>query len=231
MSNETANKPTAADPTVLAGGDTGTASAGAANASSTTTTATLLGDSGEGAKGAQGDAGGKEKTGDSATAKSGDGAAAALDIKLPEGIEVDKNTLEWFRTTATEQKLTPEQASKVVEGFAGLQEKQRQALEVEPKDWERSLVEDPEVGGQKWAESKQTALTAVKRFASAGFVNLLNETGLGSHPDVVKTFIAIGRAIREDNNAGSRAGAGQPAQLTDRELNDLRFPSSKSVGR
>jgi hypothetical protein len=205
-----------------ADGSQGAGKAAATNASATKET--LLGGAGEGDKGAQEETEGGEKKGEA-------GAPAELKIELPEGVVADKETLSWFKDVATEKKLTSEQATAVAAGFVALQEKQRQALDVQQKDWEQTLVNDPEIGGQKWAESKQTALNAVKRFAHGGFVDLLNETGLGSHPDVVRTFIAIGKAIQEDNNASSRAGAGQPAQLTEKELNDVRFPSSKDVGR
>ena len=43
------------------------------------------------------------------------------------------------------------------------------------------------------------------------FADLMNETGMANHPDMVKTFARIGAAMGEDDSdTGGRAGAGAP---------------------
>lgn len=165
-----------------------------------------------------------KKVDEVAPAKSGDGDSAELKIVLPEGVVADPDTMKWFEESAKKSGLNSEQANTLAAGYVELQKKQSEALDAQKRGWEKELKDNPEIGGAKWAESQQTALTAVRRFAPQGFIDLLNETGLGSHPDVVATFIAIGNATKEDNNAGSTGGGGGPA--TEKDLNDIRFPSS-----
>jgi hypothetical protein len=42
------------------------------------------------------------------------------------------------------------------------------------------------------------ALKARERFSTPALRQLLNETGFGNHPEVIKFFAKVGKAMRED---------------------------------
>jgi cell fate (sporulation/competence/biofilm development) regulator YlbF (YheA/YmcA/DUF963 family) len=62
--------------------------------------------------------------------------------------------------------------------------------------------------GDKYDESVNFARWTAQEFGDEGLINLLESTGLGSNPDVVKLFAKIGRAMADDRARGS--GSNRP---------------------
>jgi hypothetical protein len=179
----------AAEGADLGGADTGTSQAAGAE--------TLLG---------------AEQPGEQNTEVTGqDGAAAqgapdAYDFKVPEGFEIDSEVLEQFTGIAKQLGLTQEQAQGVVDlqtkliekGEATRQEALQNALDEQASRWADEIKNDPELGGAKFEETTRVALRAVQAFATDDLRLLLNESGIGNHPEMVRLFHAIGLAISED---------------------------------
>ena len=57
--------------------------------------------------------------------------------------------------------------------------------------WANAAHSDPELGGRALAAARQ----AVERFGGARLKQALEETGLGNHPEVIRAFYRIGRAM------------------------------------
>ena len=70
-----------------------------------------------------------------------------------------------------------------------------------------------------------TARRAIERFGTPALRQLLNETGLGNHPEMVRLAVRVGRALAEDSVAGARA-APQATQSEDAVLAVL-YPSMR----
>lgn len=71
---------------------------------------------------------------------------------------------------------------------------------------------DKEIGGDKLTASLSKAQQALETFGTPELKEYLNETGLGNHPELVKAFVKIGKAMSEDNmvsaaNTGQRSAA------------------------
>jgi hypothetical protein len=68
----------------------------------------------------------------------------------------------------------------------------------------------------------------VKDFGGEPLVKLLNESGLGNHPLLVKAFVAIGKARAEDRIGGTSNAAGKsnlsPDEQLQRDLYPTMFP-------
>lgn len=206
---------------------------------------TILGDAASGNDGA-GDAGEKGKEGEAGEGegsekgdKSGDaafevlGAPEAYDLKVPDdlaaaGMTFDKEAFEAVEPVLREMNLSNEAAQKLVEAYAGkvipLVEKRAgermDAGAVEMRtNWEKEARADPEIGGAKFDETKAFARQTFVRFgvqADGPFLKLLEESGLGNHPDMLRFVANVGRLTGE---AKVDAGAGaQPApkRLADR---------------
>lgn len=143
--------------------------------------------------------------------------AAPFDIKLPEGVDIDKGFLEGFKTAAQAQKLTPEAASGLAAWYADnykkAVEENAKAVAKQGEDWKAALKADPEFGGQKLTESAQAAQKAWQRFGGEKLLGEIRTLGLEYHPGLTKMMAAIGKAMAEDNSAG---GA-RPPQPTDAE--------------
>jgi len=148
----------------------------------------------------KGDANAQTKTQDDAG--KGDGAKAdepvVYDFKLPEGVELDGAAADKFKAVAAELKLPADGAQKVVDLYAGLKQAEAEAFKSQVEAWGNEVRADKEIGGAKLDENLATARKAVDTFGTPELKSLLNSTGMGNHPEVVKLMVKIGKAISED---------------------------------
>lgn len=74
--------------------------------------------------------------------------------------------------------------------------------------WGEQSRNDKELGGQKFDDNLATAQKGVAAFASDGFKRVLDETGLGNHPEVLRHFYTLGQKVSEDKLVFGGATAG-----------------------
>jgi len=213
-----------------AAGDQGGGKPAEQGGSSTRTSA--LDGPGEGDKGTQTKPSGKE-AGAGAPADGGKGTDAALEVKLPDGVEADPKVLDWYKSAAKEAGLNSESASKLAEGFLKFQQGAGdaavEAWKQQGKDWFDDLKADPKFGGANLDANLAAFQAAVNRYGGKQLAADLRQYGVDNLPSLVRAFAEVGKAIREDTTAGAR-GSQVGAELTEAELNDARFPSSKGMG-
>jgi len=90
-------------------------------------------------------------------------------------------------------------------------EKQQAQMEEIRNEWAESAKTDKEFGGDKLPESLMSAKKALEAFGTPELKTLLNESGLGNHPDVIRFMVRAGKAISEDGFvSGARGAAGSP---------------------
>ena len=65
-------------------------------------------------------------------------------------------------------------------------------------EWRQQATADKEFGGQKLEENLVVARKAMQAFASPELKQLLAQTGLGNHPEVIRMFVKAGKSISED---------------------------------
>ena len=150
---------------------------------------------------------------------------AALEIKLPDGLEVDAASLEWFKGAATELGLNSETASKLVTMNA---ERAKADNEKVQAIWADELKKDPEFGGDKLAATVLDAKRALRKFGGEEFAATMEAAGFSNHPDMVRTFTRIGRAMHEDSSdtGGGARGSG-PVSEYDRQK--ALYPNSPEL--
>lgn len=154
--------------------------------------------------------------------------AAAVDappaeyvFTAPEGMEYDAETMGVYAEAAREAGLSQEKADLILGKLAPhMAEKQAQALVQAREDWAASAKADKEYGGEKLAESLGTAKKALDAFGTPELQTLLNESGLGNHPEIIRFMVRAGRAISQDTfvPAGRQTGEGDARRL---------YPNSK----
>ena len=125
-----------------------------------------------------------------------------IELKLPEGSLFAPETVAKVAARAKEQNLTPEQAqaelnreSDLVKSFV---EGEKIKLAKEANSWVEASKVDPEIGGEKYAANAEVAKRVVNRFGTEAFKKALNDSGLGNHPELVRVFVRIGRAMTDD---------------------------------
>lgn len=146
-----------------------------------------------------------------------------VEFDVPEGVALDEQGATEFKALAKELKLQPEAAKKLADLAASRARAQHEAHAALIESWAESVKTDKEIGGEKLAENLAVAKRAVDTFGSPALKELLNQTGLGNHPEVVKAFFKAGKAISED---GFVRGAPK-APATESDLAKSLFPSMK----
>lgn len=136
--------------------------------------------------------------------------ASEYALAAPEGMgNYDQDLSQEMRSIFHEAKLTPEQAQfvhdKYVERFMGqtdlAQANQTQQIEA----WDKEIKDE---FGTAFDERISAARTAVREFGGDDLANLMDETGLGNHPVLVKAFVKAGMALGQsgqfkEGNSGS----------------------------
>lgn len=197
----------AAGATGAAAGATGaTAATGSTGATGATATAGATGATGAAASGATGATGAPEK----------------YEFKAPDGVTLDTDLVAGLEGIAKDLKLSQADAQRIADLGVKLSQKHAATADAEAKaqltEWETQAKADKEFGGTKFAENLGIAKTAMTNFGSPALVEFLNDSGLGSHPEVIRMFLKVGKAISEDSLASRVPGEGvnQGASLNQR---------------
>jgi hypothetical protein len=113
--------------------------------------------------------------------------------------ELQPEAVDWYRKAAMEAGLSQEQARKLSENFIMnnrlAAEKQQQQIQLQHTNWINDLKQE---FGSAFDQRIDIAKRAVDAFGGQELKQLLNETGLGNNPVVVKMFAKIGANILED---------------------------------
>lgn len=120
----------------------------------------------------------------------------------PEGTTLDQAAIDAFTPVAKELNLSQEQAQKLVDLHAEQAQTWLQGLydahAKQRADWVAAAKADGEIGGADHADKVAVAKDALKRLGTPELTKALEDSGLGSHPEVVRFFHRVGKAIADD---------------------------------
>ncbi len=149
------------------------------------------------------------------------GAPEKYEFTAPEGDAFDPKVLGEFEAVARELNLPQESAQKMLDKLApALKAKQEEGLAAVVTGWTESAKADKEFGGDKLTESLTVARKAMDQFGTPELRDLLNGSGLGNHPEIIRAFYRAGKAISDDKvlTSGTSGSSRQRAPL---------YPNSK----
>lgn len=127
-------------------------------------------------------------------------------LTLPQALEGHEENFASFKQLAAELNLPADTAQKLVEWEAARAADGRQSTEQARADILRKWTEQTkEMFGPAYPRELARALDAAQRFGGDELRQLLDATGLGSHPAVVRAFHQISQQISEDQSVGGRA--------------------------
>lgn len=156
-------------------------------------------------------------------------AEVVYEFKLPEGVDPKGEAVEELRATAKEFGLTQEQAQRIADlgakqaqGFAAQLVEQQRTMTTE---WAQQTTTDKEIGGDKLSENLGVAKKALDTFGSKELKTLLNQSGLGNHPEVVRFMVKAGKAISEDGHLVT--GSAAQADRTAKPIENRIYPNQK----
>lgn len=123
------------------------------------------------------------------------------DFTAPEGIELDAEMLEEFKPIAKELGLKQDDAQKLIDMQSKVAQRWQEAVQQHVVDtrlgWRDAAQKDAEIGGEKFAENLALAKVGRDTFGTDALKTLLDESGLGDHPEVIRFFYKVGKANSE----------------------------------
>lgn len=149
-----------------------------------------------------------------------EGAPEKYEFTQPEGQELNESVLGAFSEVAKELNLTQEAAQNILSKVAPvIAAQQSEAVTAVRTQWVESSRSDKEFGGEKLNENLAVAKKAMAQFGTPELAALLEQTGLGDNPEVIRAFYRAGKAISEDTFV-----AGQ-IQQTGKDAAKTMFPN------
>lgn len=136
------------------------------------------------------------------------------DFTLPEGMALDEAAMIEANPLFKELGLSQEKAQKVIDLYAkqvqASSQKQVDDFNQLMSDWQTQSKTDKEFGGDKYDENVKIARSAVNKYGTPELKQLLEDHGVGNHPEVIRFMVRVGHTLKEDV-PGSVGGANSKA--------------------
>jgi len=124
-----------------------------------------------------------------------------------DGVDIDQAAVELATPVLKDLGLSNEQANKLVPVLQGVIANRDQqmidSIATERAKWLTEAKADPEIGGKAFGDNLALAATALDRLGfvkDSPFRKLLDESGLGNHPEMIRAWSKVGKAIGEDSD-------------------------------
>lgn len=143
-------------------------------------------------------------------------APEKYELKMLDGSPLDPSDIATVSAFAKAKGLSNEQAQQLLdqrhEAAVGFRDRQQALLSQRRTEWEAAVKADKDLGGTNLPQTIQHIQRAMTRFATEEFKRLVDESGYGNHPEFVRVFAAIGKAMSEDRTILAGAGSGAPTE-------------------
>ena len=132
------------------------------------------------------------------------------------GTEPGDERLNFYRAAVHKLGLTQDQATNMLKIYAAVEEEQAKSETRANADYAvNSQIELKREWGTNYDSKIDMAQRAFAQFSSPEFSKLMDETGLGNHPELLKAFSKIGEMLGDDHlvvGSGIGGGGMSPAQ-------------------
>lgn len=125
------------------------------------------------------------------------------DFKLPEGVKIDPEMMQEFTVLAKDLKLNQADAQRATDFGAKLAMKianrSTEIFQAAKAKWIEESNADKEFGGDAIKENLAVAKKALDVFGTPQLREMLDQSGLEAHPEMIRLFWKMGKRISEDN--------------------------------
>ena len=141
-----------------------------------------------------------------------EGAPEVYEFKAAEGQTFDPEFVKSYSEVARELNLTQEAAQTMIDKVGPVLEQQQQAQIARVRsEWAEASKVDAEFGGAKFNENLAIAKQSIDKFATPEFKQMLDDTGLGNHPEWIRYCYRVSKAFSPDNfEGGHKEGGAAP---------------------
>ena len=138
------------------------------------------------------------------------------------GKEYAPETVERFAQAAKKAGLSQGKAQELFESIVPTaQEHIMKDLRAKAEQWALDCEKDPEIGGANFGANKAIAIFGYREFATPELRTILNASGLGNHPEVVRHFYRLGKTLQQDKGVHGDASSAPEKRR--------RYPKSNMV--
>ena len=139
------------------------------------------------------------------------------DLKIAEGVTVAEEDFNALADILGDG-FTKETAQKFIDFETGRQKALMDAIKSENDkqldEWEAAAKADKDFGGDKFDQSLVAAQEALDKLGTPELRDMLKQTGLGSHPEVIRLFVKLAPMVREERpGTGGLGGGKEPSRL------------------
>ena len=147
-----------------------------------------------------------------ATTETKAGAPEVYEFKAAEGQTFDPEFVKSYSEVARELNLTQEAAQTMIDKVGPVLAQQQAAQIAQVRnDWAEASKVDAEFGGAKFDENLAVAKQSIDKFATPEFKQMLDDTGLGNHPEWIRYRYRVSKAFAPDTlETGHREGGAAP---------------------
>ena len=135
-------------------------------------------------------------------------------FNVPENIHVEPGLHDRFVGMAQSLNLSQRGAQHLIDAHLSALDCQNHAHQDHHyrtrENWRSECQCDTEIGGPQMAANLARAREVMRTFGSPALRELLDESGLGDHPEVVRFFVRIGKAVGEGNYVAGSGGVSKP---------------------
>ena len=135
--------------------------------------------------------------GDTQTSPAAATVPEKYEFALEGGIPLDALAVDHFTPVFKEAGLSNEAANKLANSYIAYEQSRIAAQSIK---WLEDAKSDKEVGGTLFDQNAKAAQQAFAKFGSPALKQLMDATGLGNHPEVLRVFVKLGKAMSEDKH-------------------------------
>ena len=151
-------------------------------------------------------------------------APEKYDFASAEG-KVQPTVLAKFEGIAREMGMSQEAAMKLIDTVAPeMQAAAKAHQDTTVLKWAADSKSDKEFGGDKLGENMAIAKKALETFGTPELTKMLDETGMGNHPEIIRAFFRAGLKISSGTFVPSGGGA---AKSSATDAGSKLYPSMK----
>ena len=158
-----------------------------------------------------------EQQGEQATTELDGAPESYEDFAVPDGKQFDPEVISAYKEVAKELNLSQDKAQQFLDKMAPvIDARNQQRVEALKESWSEASKADKQFGGDNLDANLATAKKALDSFGTPELKSMLQETGLGNHPEVIRLLYQAGKAMSDDKIVTGKASPQDTRSLADR---------------
>ena len=150
-----------------------------------------------------------------------------FEFALPEGVDVDQESLKAFKEFSVDKQLPAETAQTVLDYLLDSKVKsersQKEARDQAVKDNQKIIKDDPELGGEHYNTVQEAVDRITLKYGGQDFKDQVVNAGLKNDPSFLRFMRNLNVVLSEDRVLSTAQALGNPPEKTYEQIADEMF--------